>query len=136
MENKLTLTDVLNLNPALGALTDVYRITTEDDFIVYLEVYVNSDFGCEYALYDDLYNDIDSGVVDECDTDDKNAMAQLILDILDEMNVYGVAIYKLPQEAENGEDDVDTFQEKVYRHWEEKVAILKKTIQEEKLKCC
>ena len=136
MENKITLADVLKLNPALSALTDVYRITTEDDFIVYLEVYVNSDFGCEYALYDDLYNDIDSGVVDECDTDDENAMAQLILDVLDEMNVYGVAISKLPQETEDGEDDVDAFQEKVYKHWEEKVAILKRTIKEEKVKCC
>ena len=136
MKNKLTLTDILNLNPALSALTDVYCITTEDDFIVYLEVYTNSDFGCEYALYDDLYNDIDSGVIDECDTDSKDVMAQLILDILNETNIQGVAISKLPYEAEDGEDDVDTFQEKVYKHWEEKVAILKKQWQEEKVRCC
>ena len=136
MKNKITLTDVLNLKPALGAFADIYRVSTEDGFIVYLEIYVNSDFGCEYALYDDLYNDIDSGVIDECDTDDENAAARLILDILEEMNVQGVTISKLPRDAEGDEDNVDAFQEKVYKHWEEKVAILKKAMQEEKVRCC
>ena len=136
MENKITIADVLKLKPELNSCADIYPITTADGSTVYLEVYQNSDFGLEYALYNDTYDDIDSGVIDECNAESESDIAQLILKVLKEMDVQGITIAKLPYEENSKGDCVDSFQEKVYKRWEERVAELKKAIKEEKTECC
>lgn len=136
MENKITLTDILALNPSLSACADIYPVTTMNGSTVYLEVYQNSDFGLEYALYNDAYDDIDSGVIDECNAESESDVARLILEVLEEIDVQGITIAKLPYEENSEGDCVDSFQEKVYKRWEERVAELKKAIKEEKTECC
>lgn len=126
MSNKITLHDILALHPELLAIEEVYRIETEDA-VLYLEVYANSDFGCEYTLYNENYDDIDGGVLDDTYSEDEEEVAQIIFDLLEEMDVHGIAISKLSQE-EDDDDNVDSFKESVQERWEEKVASFKSTL--------
>lgn len=128
-EKSITLQEILELHPCFSATEEIYCIKTSDGDLLYLEVYENSDFGCEYTLYNKTFDDIDGGVIDECEAEDENAVAQLILELLEEMNVHGISISKLPFETENEEElDVFSVQEKAQKRWEEKVKVAKSVL--------
>ena len=123
MSNKITVSDILSLHPVLLAIEEVYRIETEEDSVLYLEIYANSDFGCEYTLFNEDYDDIDGGVLDDTYSEDEEEVAQIIFDLLEELNVQGISISKLSRE-EDDEDNVDSFLEMVEERWEEKKEVL------------
>ena len=123
MSNKITISDILSLHPVLLAIEEVYRIETEEDSVLYLEIYANSDFGCEYTLFNEDYDDIDGGVLDDTYSEDEEEVAQIIFDLLEDMNVRGISISKLSRE-EDDEDNVDSFEECVQARWEEKKDVL------------
>ena len=112
MENKITMEDILSLHPSLD---EEYYIILSESSSSFLHVYFNSDFGLEYSLYDEEYNEMDGGVIDECEAEEEEECTQIILDLLEEMNVRGTCISKMPEE------DISSFDEKVQEVWEEKV---------------
>lgn len=120
---KITIEDIINLRPRVDELEDVYAIKTKDG-VCYLEIYENSDFGLEYGLFDELFCDIDGGVIDEYDAETEVDVAQVVFDLLKEMNIDAIAIKKLSHE-EDDEENVDAFHERVEEAWNERVNALK-----------
>ena len=56
--------DIKELKPSLMGDKEVYIIkTTKNDW--FLEVYLNTEYGCEYTLYGDDYSEIEGGVIDD-----------------------------------------------------------------------
>ena len=124
----ITIQDILTLHPSLLTSEKEVYVISSDSSSFYLEVYINSDFGCEYCLYDEDYSDIDGGVIDDEFTEEgENASAQLIFELLEDMDVRGTNISRLPEEAED-EEDILSFEEKVQKRWEEKVMEVKRKI--------
>ena len=119
MGKQITVEDILKLHPRSDESEDVYAIETEGG-IRYLEVCENSDFGLEYELFSEDYNELDGGVIDEYNAETEEAVAHIIFELLEEMEVKGTAIRKLSHE-EDGAESVSSFYERVEDAWKEKV---------------
>ena len=59
MDSKFTVEDIRILQPSLKVEKEIYLIEQEAAKL-YLEVYLNTDYGFEYELYDQDYDQIDS----------------------------------------------------------------------------
>ena len=131
-KDKISIQNILDLNPTLSAIEDIYLLKTEDGSIYYLEVYANSDYGLEYTFYNSSYDDIDGGVVDDVEFDNPTSLSYLLLSLIEEIHTPFIHISKLPFqkekeiEGEEETEDVLSFREKVEKRWKEKVEKLKK----------
>lgn len=111
--------NILSLSPSFFCIEkEIYLITSESHSF-FLEIYLNSDFGVEYTLYNEKYDDIDGGVIDECEVENEQDCVRIILEVLEEMSVKGNSISKL------SEEEILSVEEKVQEKWEAKVKIAK-----------
>ena len=121
MNRKFSLTDIKSLNPSLKGDKEVFIIKAANTY-TYLEIYLNTDHGCEYTLYEDDFSEIDGGVIDDVDYESDDNVANLILYLLEDLGVKGHDIIKM------AEADIPMFDDKTELKWKEKVEAIKKAI--------
>ena len=119
MDSKFTVEDIRILQPSLIVEKEIYLIEQEAAKL-YLEVYLNTDYGFEYELYDQDYDQIDGGVVDDVDYENDDIVVSLIVDLLEELRIKGSNITKIP------ETEISEFEEHADLMWRKKVETLKR----------
>ena len=119
MNRKFSLIDIKELKPSLMGDKEVYIIkTTKND--LFLEVYLNTKYGCEYTLYGDDYAEIEGGVIDDVEYENSDIVEQLFVDLLEDLCVCGNRITKMV------ESEIPMFEERTELKWREKVATFKR----------
>ena len=81
---------------------------------------MNTDYGFEYELYDQDYDQIDGGVVDHVDYENDDIVVNLIVDLFDELEIKGSNITKMP------ETEISGFEAHADLMWRKKVETLKR----------
>lgn len=119
MDSKVTVEDIRILQPSLKVEKEIYIIEQEASKL-YLEVYLNTDYGFEYELYDQDYDQIDGGVVDHVDYENDDIVVNLIVDLFDELEIKGSNITKMP------ETEISGFEAHADLMWRKKVETLKR----------
>lgn len=119
MDSKFTVEDIRILQPSLKVEKEIYLIEQEAAKL-YLEVYLNTDYGFEYELYDQDYDQIDGGVVDHVDYENDDIVVDLIVALLDELGIKGNNITKMP------ETEISGFEAHADLMWRKKVETLKR----------
>lgn len=119
MDSKFTVEDIRILQPSLKVEKEIYIIEQETSKL-YLEVYLNTDYGFEYELYDQDYDQIDGGVVDHVDYENDDIVVNLIVDLFDELEIKGSNITKMP------ETEISGFEAHADLMWRKKVETLKR----------
>lgn len=119
MDSKFTVEDIRILQPSLKVEKEIYIIEQEASKL-YLEVYLNTDYGFEYELYDQDYDQIDGGVVDHVDYENDDIVVDLIVALLDELGIKGNNITKMP------ETEISGFEAHADLMWRKKVETLKR----------
>ena len=119
MDSKFTVEDIRILQPSLKVEKEIYIIEQEASKL-YLEVYLNTDYGFEYELYDQDYDQIDGGVVDHVDYENDDIVVNLIVDLFDELKIKGSNITKMP------ETEISGFEAHADLMWRKKVETLKR----------
>lgn len=119
MDSKFTVEDIRILQPSLKVEKEIYIIEQEASKL-YLEVYLNTDYGFEYELYDQDYDQIDGGVVDHVDYENDDIVVNLIVDLFDELEIKGSNITKMP------ETEISGFEAHADLMWRKKVETLKR----------
>lgn len=119
MDSKFTVEDIRILQPSLKVEKEIYLIEQEAAKL-YLEVYLNTDYGFEYELYDQDYDQIDGGVVDHVDYENDDIVVELIVALLDELGIKGNNITKMP------ETEISGFEAHADLMWRKKVETLKR----------
>ena len=119
MDSKFTVEDIRILQPSLKVEKEIYIIEQEASKL-YLEVYLNTDYGFEYELYDQDYDQIDGGVVDHVDYENDDIVVDLIVDLFDELEIKGSNITKMP------ETEISGFEAHADLMWRKKVETLKR----------
>ena len=121
MEKKFDYDDIYKLQPSLIFEKEIYMIEQETARL-YLEIYLNTDYGCEYELYGQDYDQIDGGVVDNVDYENEFEVVKLILDLLNEMGIKGKEISKM------AESQIPVFDERADLVWKEKIEAVKREL--------
>lgn len=121
MNRKFSLTDIKTLNPSLKGDKEVFIIKAANTN-TYFEIYLNTDHGCEYALYEADFSEIDGGVIDDVDYESDDNVANLILYLLEDLGVKGHDIIKI------AESDIPMFDDKTELKWKEKIEAIKKQL--------
>jgi hypothetical protein len=81
MDRKFTLNDIRVLRPSLIGEKEVFIIkTTNND--MFLELYLNTYYGCEYTLYAGDFAELEGGVIDDVDYEDEGTVLNLIVNLL------------------------------------------------------
>ena len=119
MDSKFTVEDIRILQPSLKVEKEIYLIEQEAAKL-YLEVYLNTDYGFEYELYDQDYDQIDGGVVDHVDYENDDIVVDLIVALFDELGIKGNNITKMP------ETEISGFEAHADLMWRKKVETLKR----------
>ena len=119
MDRKFTLNDIRVLRPSLIGEKEVFIIkTTNND--MFLELYLNTYYGCEYTLYAGDFEELEGGVIDDVDYEDEETVLNLIVNLLEDLCVCGNRITKMV------ESEIPMFEERTELKWREKVATFKR----------
>ena len=124
----ISINNILSLHPSFSFAEDEVYLIQSALSSWCLQVYLNSDSGCEYSLYNEEYEEVDGGVVDDFEAEREEECARFIFELLEEMNVEGEKISKLSAE------EIVSFEVMAQRRWEEKVKEAKRITKEEKEK--
>ena len=119
MDRKFSLQDVMQLQPSLMVEKEIYIIESSNTKL-YLEWYLNTNYGCEYALYGNDFEEIDGGVVDDIEYENNICVMRLFVGLLKDMNERGKSISKM------AETDIPTFEDCVELKWKDKVDAIKR----------
>ena len=78
----------------LMAVPTFFELTT-DKGVCYLNLYENSEYGCEYEFYDYECNEIDGGVFDDYRDEFGDSLEKLVYSIIADANMNLVGIKKV-----------------------------------------
>jgi hypothetical protein len=109
----------MQLQPSLMVEKEIYIIESSNTKL-YLEWYLNTNYGCEYTLYAGDFAELEGGVIDDVDYEDEETVLNLIVTLLEDLCVCGNRIMKMV------ESEIPMFEERTELKWREKVATFKR----------
>ena len=115
---KLTVSNIQKLHPNFVEKEEMYYIRLRS-FEYWIKLYINSDFGLEYTIYD-ADHDIDGGVIDDFGIkQDEVSQTRCIVDLLENI------INEYDEIRKMSEDEIRAFDEKLWQQWLRQVEYLK-----------